>query len=143
VRLPITPVKGYSITVPIRDAAAPPRMGGVDEEKLMAYSPLGDRLRVTSTAEFVGLDRSHAPENFRTVMALAEELFGPALDLDQAEYWAGLRPMTPTSVPILGPARYGNFHLNVGHGHVGWTMAAGSGKFVADLVSGADLTIPE
>jgi D-amino-acid dehydrogenase len=95
VHLPIYPVKGYSITVPIRDAARAPRMGGVDEEKLMAYSPLGDRLRVTSSAEFVGFDRGHRPENFRTVIALAEELFGPALDLGQAECWAGLRPMTP------------------------------------------------
>jgi D-amino-acid dehydrogenase len=136
VRLPIYPVKGYSITVPIRDAGRAPRMGGVDEEKLMGYSRLGDRLRVTSSAEFVGLDRGHTPENFRTVIALAEELFGPALDLDGAECWAGLRPMTPTSVPILGPAKLANFFLNVGHGHLGWTMAAGSGKFVADMVAG-------
>jgi D-amino-acid dehydrogenase len=136
VRLPITPVKGYSITVPIVDGSRAPRMGGVDEEKLMGYSRLGDRLRVTSSAEFVGLDRGHAPENFRTVLALAEELFGPALDLDGAQCWAGLRPMTPTSVPILGPAGPGNFFLNVGHGHLGWTMAAGSGKFVADMVAG-------
>jgi D-amino-acid dehydrogenase len=136
VRLPIYPVKGYSITVPIRDAARAPRMGGVDEERLMAYSRLGDRLRVTSSAEFAGLDRSHVPENFRTVIALAEELFGPALDFDETEYWAGLRPMTPTSVPILGRAGPDNFFLNVGHGHLGWTMAAGSGRLVADLVSG-------
>jgi D-amino-acid dehydrogenase len=136
VRLPITPVKGYSITVPIRDAAHAPRMGGADEEKLMGYSRLGDRLRVTSSAEFVGLDRGHTPEKYRTVLALAEELFGPALDLDGAECWAGLRPMTPTSVPILGPAGPDNLFLNVGHGHLGWTMAAGSGKFVADMVSG-------
>jgi D-amino-acid dehydrogenase len=136
VRLPITPVKGYSITVPIRDAAFAPRMGGADEEKLMGYSRLGDRLRVTSSAEFVGLDRGHAPDKFRTVLALAEELFGPALDLDGAECWAGLRPMTPTSVPILGPAGPDNVYLNVGHGHLGWTMAAGSGKFVADMVAG-------
>ena len=136
VRLPIYPVKGYSITVPVRNAARAPRMGGVDEEKLMAYSRLGDRLRVTSSAEFAGIDRSHVPENFRTVIALAEELFGPALDFDGTECWAGLRPMTPTSVPILGRAGPDTFFLNVGHGHLGWTMAAGSGKFVADLVSG-------
>ncbi|HUE47239.1 MAG TPA: D-amino acid dehydrogenase [Aestuariivirgaceae bacterium] len=136
VRLPITPVKGYSITVPIRDESRAPRMGGADEEKLMGYSRLGDSLRVTSSAEFVGLDRAHRPENFRTVLALAEELFGPALDLDGAECWAGLRPMTPTSVPILGPAGPNNLFLNVGHGHLGWTMAAGSGKFVADIMSG-------
>jgi D-amino-acid dehydrogenase len=136
VTLPITPVKGYSITVPIRDGAFAPRMGGADEDMLIGYSRLGERLRVTSSAQFVGLDRGHRPENFRTVLALAKELFGPALDLDRAECWAGLRPMTPTSVPILGPAGPDNFFLNVGHGHLGWTMAAGSGKFVADMVSG-------
>jgi D-amino-acid dehydrogenase len=136
VRLPIYPVKGYSITVPIRDASRAPTMGGVDEEKLMAYSRLGDRLRVTSSAEFAGFDRSHAPDNFRTVIALAEELFGGAFDGDQVECWAGLRPMTPTSVPILGPANHANFFLNVGHGHLGWTMAAGSARFVADMVAG-------
>ena len=136
IRLPIYPVKGYSITVPISEARLAPRLGGVDEDKLIAYSRLGHRLRVASTAEFAGYSRSHAPENFRAVMALAEELFGAALDLAEPECWAGLRPMTPSSVPILGPARYANFHLNVGHGHVGWTMAAGSGKFVADLIAG-------
>ena len=136
VRLPIYPVKGYSITVPVSEPRLAPRLGGVDEDKLVAYSRLGDRLRVASTAEFAGYSRSHAPENFRAVLALAGELFGGALDLARAECWAGLRPMTPTSVPILGPARYANFHLNVGHGHVGWTMAAGSGKFVADLIAG-------
>ncbi|MFW6077608.1 MAG: FAD-dependent oxidoreductase, partial [Hyphomicrobiales bacterium] len=69
-------------------------------------------------------------------IALAEELFGPALDLDAVECWAGLRPMTPTSVPILGPAGHDNLFLNVGHGHLGWTMAAGSARFVADMVAG-------
>jgi D-amino-acid dehydrogenase len=136
VGLPITPVKGYSITVPIRKPSLGPRLGGVDEDKLIAYSRLGERLRVASTAEFAGYSRRHVPENFLAATALAEELFGGALDFERAEYWAGLRPMTPSSVPILGPARYANFHLNVGHGHVGWTMAAGSGKFVADLIAG-------
>jgi D-amino-acid dehydrogenase len=136
IRLPIYPVKGYSITVPIVESDLAPSLGGVDEDKLVAYAPLGERLRIASTAEFAGYSRSHVPENFRAVMALAKELFGAALDFSEAGYWAGLRPMTPTSVPILGPARYGNLHLNVGHGHVGWTMAAGSGKFVADLIAG-------
>ena len=67
---------------------------------------------------------------------VGEELFPGCADFDQAEYWAGLRPMTPTSVPILGRARYENLYLDCGHGHVGWTMACGSGRFVADLVAG-------
>lgn len=136
IRLPIYPVKGYSMTVPLSEPGLGPRLGGVDEDKLVAYSRLGDRLRVASTAEFAGYDLSQRAEDFRSVLAVAGELFPGAFDADAAEFWTGLRPMTPTSVPILGPARYRNFHLNVGHGHVGWTMAAGSGKFVADLVSG-------
>lgn len=134
--LPIYPVKGYSMTVPIRDGDVAPRMGGVDEDKLVAFSRLGDRLRVAATAEFAGLDRSHKPSDFAAMRSVIKELLPKGGDYARAEYWAGLRPMTPSSVPVLGRARYDNLYLDVGHGHVGWTMAAGSGKFVADLISG-------
>jgi D-amino-acid dehydrogenase len=134
--VPIYPVKGYSATVPLADPSLGPTTGGVDEDRLVAYSRLGDRLRVASTAEFAGYDRSHKPADFRSLLRTAKELFPGAVDETKAEYWAGLRPMTPSSVPILGPARYRNLFLDCGHGHVGWTMAAGSGKFLADLVSG-------
>ena len=134
--VPIYPVKGYSATIPLPDAATGPTMGGVDEDRLIAYSRLGDRLRVASTAEFAGYDRSHRPADFTRLLKTAKDLFPGAVDEGKAVYWAGLRPMTPSSVPILGPARYRNLFLDCGHGHVGWTMAAGSGKFVADLVSG-------
>jgi D-amino-acid dehydrogenase len=113
-----------------------PQIGGVDEDKLVAFSRLGNRLRVAATAEFAGYDRSHRPRDFAQLLATAKELFPRGGDYAGAEYWAGLRPMTPSSVPILGRARYDNLYLNVGHGHVGWTMSCGSGKFVADLVSG-------
>jgi D-amino-acid dehydrogenase len=136
VTLPIYPVKGYSATVPIRDGDAAPQIGGVDEDKLVAFSRLGNRLRVAATAEFVGYDRSHRPRDFTQLLATAKELFPRGGDYAGAEYWAGLRPMTPSSVPILGPAKYDNLYLNVGHGHVGWTMSCGSGKFIADLVAG-------
>jgi len=136
VKLPIYPVKGYSVTVPIRDGWPSPTLGGVDEDKLIAYSRLGNRLRLACKAEFAGYDRSHKPRDFRTLRSVAEELFPGSADFDKAEYWAGLRPMTPTSVPILGRARYENLYLNCGHGHVGWTMACGSGRFVADIVAG-------
>lgn len=135
-KIPIYPVKGYSATIPLKDKSSGPTMGGVDEDRLIAYSRLGDRLRVASTAEFVGYDRSHQPADFRRLLKTANDLFPGCIDEAKAEYWAGLRPMTPTSVPILGPARYRNLFLDCGHGHVGWTMACGSGKFVADLVSG-------
>jgi D-amino-acid dehydrogenase len=135
VHLPIYPVKGYSITVPVRDGAAAPQLGGVDEDKLVAYSRLGNRLRVAATAEFCGHDRSHRPRDFEMLFKTAKELFPGAADYDRAEYWAGLRPMTPSSVPILGRARFDNLFLDVGHGHVGWSMACGSGKLVSDLVA--------
>jgi D-amino-acid dehydrogenase len=136
IALPICPVKGYSVTVPVAEEARAPRLGGVDEDRLVAYSRLGEKVRIAATAEFAGYDRSHRPADFQALLATARELFGGGLDLNRAAYWAGLRPMTPSSVPILGPTRLGNLHLNVGHGHVGWTMACGTGKVVADLLGG-------
>ncbi len=136
VKLPIYPVKGYSVTVPIRNSEAAPHAGIVDEDKLIAMSRLGNRLRVASTAEFTGYDRSYQPKDFEPIFKTAKELFPEGGDYEQPEYWVGLRPMTPSSVPILGRAHYTNFYLNVGHGHVGWTMSCGTGKFVADLVAG-------
>lgn len=136
VQLPIYPVKGYSATILVRDGDVAPQIGGVDEDKLVAFSRLGNRLRVAATAEFAGYDRTHRPRDFTQLLATAKELFPRGGDYAGAEYWAGLRPMTPSSVPILGRARYDNFYVNVGHGHVGWTMSCGSGKFVADLVAG-------
>lgn len=144
VSVPIYPVKGYSMTVPIADGETGPTMGGVDDDKLVAYSRLGQRLRMASTAEFAGWDRSHRPSDFRVVLAAARALF-PTLGAlkraqqvadDPIDYWAGLRPMTPSSVPMLGRAGFDNLLLNTGHGHVGWTLACGSGKVVADLALG-------
>jgi D-amino-acid dehydrogenase len=135
-RLPIYPVKGYSVTVPIRASNAVPCMGGVDEDNLVAYCPMGERLRLTSTAEFSGYDRSHRPEDFRAMLRSARELFPSAGDYDAPDYWAGLRPMTPQGTPFLGKARYRNLFLNTGHGHIGWTMSCGSARVTADLVAG-------
>jgi D-amino-acid dehydrogenase len=136
VKLPIYPVKGYSLTLPVGEDHGAPHIGGVDEDKLVAFSRLGNRLRLAATAEFSGYDRSHRPSDFTSLLKTAKELFPKVGDYDRAERWAGLRPMTPSSVPILGRAGCDNFYLNVGHGHVGWTMCCGSGKFVADLVAG-------
>lgn len=134
--LPVYPVKGYTATIPLTDPSKGPSMGGADEDRLIGYSRLGDRLRLSSTAEFAGFDRGHKPGDFRTMFDTARDLFPGAFDEKRAEVWAGLRPMMPNSVPVIGPARYGNLYLNTGHGHVGWTMAAGSGQFLADLVAG-------
>jgi len=136
IRLPIYPVKGYSITAPIEDPARAPRGGVVDEDRLVAMSPLGNRLRAASSAVFTGFDYGYQPEDFRTILETVRTLFGNSVDCGAAEYWSGLRPMTPSSVPILGPSRYRNLFLNVGHGHVGWSMCCGAGKFVADWIDG-------
>ncbi|MEP9386077.1 D-amino acid dehydrogenase [Mesorhizobium sp. KR9-304] len=134
--LPVYPVKGYTATIPLVDPLKGPTMGGADEDRLIGYSRLGDRLRLSSTAEFAGFDRSHRPRDFATMFHTARDLFPGAFDEKRAEVWAGLRPMMPNSVPVIGQARYKNLYLDTGHGHVGWTMAAGSGQFLADLVAG-------
>lgn len=139
--LPVYPVKGYTATMPLKDASKGPTMGGADEDRLIGYSRLGDRLRLSSTAEFAGFDRSHTPRDFATMFSTARDLFPGAFDESRAEIWAGLRPMMPNSVPVIGPARYRNLYLDTGHGHVGWTMAAGSGQILADMVAGRKLEI--
>ncbi len=132
--VPVYPVKGYTATIPI-DEDKGPTMGGVDEDRLIAYSRLGNRLRLASTAEFAGYDRSFKPSDFRTMFKTAHDLFPGAVDESKALCWAGLRPMMPGSVPVHGRARYANLYLDTGHGHVGWTMACGSGKLLSDLIA--------
>lgn len=134
--LPIYPIKGYSLTVPIADGKVGPMLGGVDEDRYVAYSRQGTRLRLASTAEFAGLDRTHKPRDFASLFATGADLFPGYFDPAAAERWVGLRPMTPTSVPVHGRARFDNLYLDTGHGHVGWTMACGSGKLTADLIAG-------
>lgn len=134
--LPVYPVKGYTATIPLVDPSKGPTMGGADEDRLIGYSRLGERLRLSSTAEFAGFDRSHKPSDFATIFRTARDLFPDAFDEHRAEVWTGVRPMMPSSVPVIGPARYKNLYLDTGHGHVGWTMAAGSGQLLADLVAG-------
>jgi D-amino-acid dehydrogenase len=134
--LPVYPVKGYTATVPIEDETNAPSLGGVDEDHFLAYSRLGNRIRLAATAEFAGFDRSHRPEDFAKLLRTGRDLFPGAFDERRAELWAGLRPMMPNSVPVIGRARFKNLYLDTGHGHVGWTMAAGSGKLLADLVAG-------
>ncbi len=135
-RLPIYPVKGYSATVPVAGHAGAPMVGGVDETNLVAFARMGDRLRLTAVAEFAGYDTSHRPEDVRTMLAAARALFPDGGDYDRATFWAGLRPMTPEGTPIFGRGRQRNLFINSGHGHMGWTMACGSGRITADLIAG-------
>lgn len=133
---PVYPVKGFSATLPIVKPEAAPRHAGMDESRLIAYCPMGDRLRVTGGAEFAGYARSHAPEDFTRLYQAIEELFPGATDRARAHTWACLRPMTPESTPRFGTGLYANLYFNAGQGHMGWAMAAGSARIVADLVSG-------
>ncbi|MCB2137613.1 MAG: D-amino acid dehydrogenase [Rhodobacteraceae bacterium] len=133
-RLPIYPVKGYSVTVPAGDLVKAPTIGGVDEENLLAYCPMGDRLRLTATAEIAGYATTHVPADFKVMLARARELFGDRLGASGISYWAGLRPMTPTGLPIVDRAPVGNLFINTGHGHMGWTMSNGCARMIADII---------
>ncbi|MFP6731568.1 MAG: D-amino acid dehydrogenase [Alphaproteobacteria bacterium] len=133
---PIYPIKGYSMTYPVGDAEGAPTMGGIDEEALIAWSRLGDHVRFTATAEFSGYDTSFKPSDFIHMTRVARELFPESGDFDQATHWACLRPMTADGPPIMGRGRLDNLWLNTGQGHMGWTMACGSGRVVADLIQG-------
>ena len=132
----IYPIKGYSMTFPVAGAKGAPTMGSIDEEALIAWSRLGDRVRFTATAEFSGYDTDHKPGDFTHLKAVARDLFPDGGDFDQATFWACLRPMTPDGPPIIGRIKLDNLWLNTGHGHMGWTMACGSGRVVADLING-------
>lgn len=140
--LPIYPIKGYSLTIPITDPASAPKLPVLDEHNLVGITPMGDRLRVTATAEFAGYDRSHKPADFAFMKRVAQELYPRGIAHDKAEMWAGLRPMTPDNLPVLGRRRIGNLWLNTGHGHIGWTMSHGSARIVADLIAGRTPPIP-
>jgi D-amino-acid dehydrogenase len=117
-----------------------PRAGFDDTQKMVAMSRLGDHLRIASSAVFDGYNKSHSPGDFKAILKFVREVFPDVADYDRAEYWAGLRPMTPSSVPILGASPVKNLFLNVGHGHLGWTMSCATGRAVADVVAG---DIPE
>lgn len=134
IKLPIYPVKGYSVTLPITDHERAPRLGGVDEENLLAYCPMGDRLRLTATAEIAGYSTTHAPADFRAMLSRAKALFGDCVDYSRPQYWAGLRPMTPTGIPVVDRSPIENLWLNTGHGHMGWTMSNGCARILADLI---------
>ena len=134
--LPIYPAKGYSSTFRLRENGLAPIIPGVDEQWLVGWSRFGDRLRLTSTAEFAGYDWGWTPKDFRNILHLARDLFPDAAEYDFGQYRACLRPMTPDGPPILGLARHRNLFLNCGHGHMGWTMACGSSRIVVDLMTG-------
>ncbi|MBB1623926.1 D-amino acid dehydrogenase [Achromobacter sp. UMC71] len=134
--LPVYPVKGYSLTIPMKDEAAAPVSTILDETYKIAVTRFDDRIRVGGMAELSGFDLRLKDARRKTLELVVNDLFPDSGDVARAEFWTGLRPMTPDSTPVVGPTRYGNLFLNTGHGTLGWTMACGSGKLVADQVMG-------
>ena len=136
ISVPVYPVKGYSITVPIVDPSGAPESTIMDETHKVAVTRLGDRIRVGGTAELAGYSLALRAARRRTLDHVVSDLFPRGGDLSKAEFWTGLRPMTPDGTPILGATRYKSLYLATGHGTLGWTMAAGTGRVLADVISG-------
>ena len=134
--LPIYPVKGYSITMPVADQAAAPVSTVMDETFKVAITRLGDRIRVGGTAELAGYSNTLREPRRRTLVHSMTDLFPRAGDMSHVQFWTGLRPMTPDGPPVVGPTKIANLWLNTGHGTLGWTMSCGSGALLADLMSG-------
>lgn len=136
IRLRIYPVKGYSVTLPVRDPQKAYSVSLIDEEHKLVFSRLGERLRIAGTAELNGYDLTLNNTRCNAILRRVAELFPEAGDFDRPLLWAGLRPATPSNVPYLGGTRYDKLYLNTGHGTLGWTQACGAGAAIADLLSG-------
>jgi len=134
--LPVYPVKGYSITAPIVNEPAAPVSTIMDESYKVAITRLGDRIRVGGMAEISGYNNVLPEQRRNTLEHSVGSLFPGAGDLKAATYWSGLRPMTPDGTPVIGKTKFDNLFLNTGHGTLGWTMACGSARVIADIVSG-------
>jgi D-amino-acid dehydrogenase len=136
VKIPVYPLKGYSITAPIVDAAAAPVSTVLDETYKIAITRFDDRIRVGGMAEIVGFDKKLRTARRETLEMCVNDLFPGGGDTSKATFWTGLRPMTPDGTPIVGRTPVSNLFLNTGHGTLGWTMSCGSGQLLADLISG-------
>jgi D-amino-acid dehydrogenase len=138
VRIPVYPLKGYSITLPLGpgEASAAPTVSLTDEAFKIVISRLGNRLRAAGTAELTGYDTSVNPVRCAAIARRIRELFPGLGAITTVENWSGLRPATPNNVPVIGRTKFRNLYLNTGHGTLGWTLACGSGSVLADLISG-------
>ncbi len=135
VRLPIFPVKGYSLTVPITNPEAAPVSTVMDETYKVAMTRFDDRIRVAGTAELAAFSDELLDQRRATVSMVVNDIFPDGGDIEQAEFWTGLRPMTPDGTPVVGATRYPNLYTNSGHGTLGWTMSCGSSQLLADIIS--------
>ena len=134
IRAPIYPLKGYSLTVPIVNGEMAPNSTILDETYKVAITRFDNRIRVGGMAEIAGFDLSLNPKRRATLEMITADLYPQGGDLKQAEFWTGLRPATPDGTPIVGATALRNLFLNTGHGTLGWTMACGSGRFLAHLL---------
>jgi D-amino-acid dehydrogenase len=135
IRLPVYPLKGYSLTLPITDPAMAPTSTILDESYKVAITRFDERIRVGGMAEVAGYDLSLSPQRRATLEKVVGDLYPRGGDLARAEFWTGLRPATPDGTPVVGATALGNLFLNTGHGTLGWTMACGSGRYLADLMA--------
>jgi D-amino-acid dehydrogenase len=136
IRLPVYPVKGFSITVPISDAGGAPESTVMDETFKVAVTRLGNRIRVGGTAQLSGFDLRLDARRRDTLEHVVTDLFPRGGNVRDASFWTGLRPMTPDGTPVIGATHIPNLMLGTGHGTLGWTMAAGTGRVMADLIAG-------
>jgi D-amino-acid dehydrogenase len=148
IKVPVYPIKGYSLTLPIEDFSAAPESTVMDETYKVAITRLGNRIRVGGTAEITSYNMALLEKRRKNIEFSIADLFPHAGDLAKAEFWTGLRPMTPDGTPILGKTNIDNLFLNTGHGTLGWTMSLGSAKFVSDVINnktpeidGSDLSV--
>jgi D-amino-acid dehydrogenase len=136
IHLPVYPVKGYTVTIPTDGYPEAPTVGIIEEDNLVAFARLGNRLRVGGKAEFAGYDKSYTAEQFKGVFKVSQDLFPRGGDYSKPTYYACLRPVTPGGPPILGATSYRNLFVNVGHGAAGWTQACGACRLVVDMMLG-------
>ncbi|MDP6475308.1 MAG: D-amino acid dehydrogenase [Alphaproteobacteria bacterium] len=136
IRVPIYPLKGYSVTIPTGGHQGAPGVAIHEGSRRIVMCRIGDRLRAAGTAELTGYDLSISPTRTQAILDVTMALFPDCGDAAKAERWAGLRPMTPDCLPILGRTRYTNLYMDTGHGSTGWTYACGSGRIIADMISG-------
>ncbi|KLV08291.1 MULTISPECIES: D-amino acid dehydrogenase [Photobacterium] len=141
IKLPVYPVKGYSLTMPVTNESEAPVSTVMDETYKVAMTRFDDRIRVAGTAELAGFNYNLPQKRKETIAMVISDLFPNGGDISKAEYWTGLRPMTPDGTPIIGKTHIKNLYTNTGHGTLGWTMACGSARLLADIVSGKQTDI--
>ena len=145
IRVPIYPVKGVSITFERSGWNAAPTLPVIDDSKLFGLVPIGDRMRISGSAEITGYDMTPAVARAEAIIANASFTFPEMkrhFDISKSKVWAGLRPVSPSGTPIVGETRIRGLWINAGHGHLGWTLSCGSGRLIADLIDGRDPGIP-